>query len=102
MSEVAAISASPQALLYGGRCDVPMEVAVCPECGGQLHAHSTAWITRTGQPIVDGLVVSCTRDIDADDLGEKGPAMDSIDHRWMQDTWIGPRGRVATWAEAMY
>ena len=37
-------------LLYGGHCSVPRDIAVCPECGGTLHADVIGWDAETGLP----------------------------------------------------
>lgn len=39
--------------------DIPQSVAVCPECGAQLHVEFEEWETETGKPTYEGMDVSC-------------------------------------------
>lgn len=49
---------SKENLLFGGRCDVPVDVAICPECSGPLEAVSEEWNADTGAPTFS-LLVGC-------------------------------------------
>jgi hypothetical protein len=49
----------PIALLNGGNCDVPKNIAVCPECGSGLSAESNEWDEETGKPSKGGLLLIC-------------------------------------------
>ena len=41
---------------------MPMTVAVCPECGAELEAESTAWGAENGEPYKGELIVDCVAD----------------------------------------
>ena len=49
-------------LLFGGDCDVPKAIAICPECGDTLHAEAQEFDTETGSPTIGGLVIYCNSD----------------------------------------
>jgi hypothetical protein len=49
-------------LLFGGDCDVPTGVAICPECGDQLHAESQEFEVESGAPTIGGLYIYCNSD----------------------------------------
>lgn len=51
-----------EGLLFGGDCDVPTSIAVCPECGKALHAENQDFDVESGLPTLGGLDVYCTTD----------------------------------------
>lgn len=80
-------------LWHGGHCELPSDVAVCPECGGALYVYCNAWVEETGQPIADELQIEC--DGDETDFG------DGIRHRWWQSDWQAIRDHIRQWAGAL-
>lgn len=74
-------------LLYGGNSSVPTSVAMCPECGGRLHAESAEWDSETGIPTIDGFYVDCESDPDCN-------------HRYWQSDWQPVIDRIGTWIGA--
>ena len=75
------------ALLYGGSSYVPTDVAVCPECGAQLHAESTAWGTEHGEPDIGSLLVDCVDDPECE-------------HRHWQSDWQPVIDAIEKWCGA--
>lgn len=79
-------------LLFGGTCEVPDSVAVCPECCGTLRVTSESWDPDTGVPIAVGIAVDCIedeKDIEADE------------HRWWQSDWQPVIDVVRKWCGAI-
>ncbi len=74
-----------QSLLFGGSCDVPKQIAVCPECKGPLEAISEEWIAETGQPTFS-LLVGCQK-FDGDN-----------EHKHFQSDWQSTIDTVQKWA----
>jgi len=80
----------PRALWKGARnCYVPKEVAVCPECGGELAARSMSNEVDTGRPIASAIEFDCMND-----------CRGGISHRWYQSTWQPIRDAVTVWSGA--
>lgn len=82
---------------YEGQSDqrgvyVPQEVAVCPECDGELIARAMEWESETGRPVATGIELECRRE-----LAEEPT---DTSHRWTQDRWQRVRDSVATWCGA--
>ncbi len=77
-----------EALLFGGSSDVPIDVATCPECGGQLRVISMSWGDQTGVPLASALDVWCKRD---------HPGT----HRWFQSEWQKGIDAIRQWAGAV-
>jgi len=76
-------------LWHGGDCDIPREIAVCPECDAQLHAQCMAWNYATGRP----------SDIDLHCVQEKfGDEDFGNAHYWRQSDWQPVRDKVDNWA----
>ena len=76
-------------LLHGGHCDIPMDVAFCPECGGALCAEAQEWEEGTGLPISGALNVGCIID------------EDTMDHRYWQSDWQSVVDAVERWSGAV-
>lgn len=74
-------------LWFGVGCFIPREVAVCPECGGELTARSMQWDEQTGQPDASAIDVICAGDPD-------------VNHRWWQSTWQPVNDCIAKWCDA--
>jgi len=74
-------------LLYGGSLLVPPEVAVCPECGAQLFAESTAWGTEHGEPDQGAVMVDCVED-------------PNCEHRHWQCDWQPVVDAIEKWCGA--
>jgi hypothetical protein len=74
-------------LLYGGNCPVPKTVAVCPECGGNLHVESGEWVEETGVPTSGGLHVDCEHE-------------ETERHRYWQSDWQSIIDAVEKWCGA--
>jgi len=73
-------------LLYaGGHCDIPKEIAACPECEGPLHAECDEWEADTGRPIT--VLCVCAMD-------------DDSNHRMWQSDWQPTLDRVQEWARS--
>lgn len=85
-------------------CDVPITVAVCPECGSQLIAQSESW-DATGAPLQDGLSVSCEDEDDAIQAWEENDEdkrnWREVMHRWWQGEWQPVIDRVRDWCGAV-
>lgn len=79
-------------LHHGQSCYVPREVAVCPECGGELIAKAMAWCDSTGIPD--------QRAIDIDCISWMNARPNKFDHQYQQSTWQPVRDAVAKWAGA--
>jgi len=75
-------------LLYGGHCSVPREIAVCPECGGTLHADVIGWETATGLPSKGDVNIDCEADPDCA-------------HRYWQSDWQPIIDKVEKWCGAI-
>lgn len=80
-------------LWHGKSCEVPKEVAVCPECGGELYVYCHGWHTDTGQPIAADLQIDCENEkvFDEDD---------GFEHRWFQSDWQSIKDAVVKWSMA--
>lgn len=74
-------------LLYGGHCNVPAEITVCPECGGLLHVESNEWVEETGIHTVGGLQVDCEHE-------------ESLSHRYWQSDWQSVIDTIDKWCGA--
>lgn len=77
-----------KALLFGGHAEVPADVAICPECGGTLHARSMAWGDQSGVPLAAELQIDCVHE-------------PSARHRWFQSDWQPVVDQVRKWAGAV-
>lgn len=75
-------------LLYGRGAYVPKEVAVCPECDGELMARAHAWDTATGVALAADLQIDCVRDAAR------------MQHRYWQSDWQPVRDAVRKWCGA--
>jgi hypothetical protein len=69
---------------------VPKEVAVCPECRGELAARSMEWEAETNRPTEVGIELDCMNDL------RDGKRL----HRWWQSDWQCVRDRIAKWCGA--
>ena len=76
------------ALHHGSGCYIPKGVAVCPECGGELHARSMSWEQATGRPIAADIEIGCVADPD-------------LNHRFWQSDWQPVRDAIAKWVKAI-
>lgn len=65
---------------------IPIDVAVCPECGHQLWAEATEH-TEEGNPTTGGLYVDCM----ADHAGK---------HKHWQSDWQPVRDAIGQWCNA--
>ena len=96
--------ASPDLLLFGGTADVPKEIAVCPECGGELYAQACEYETETGIPTECGIELSCEKDDEAMARWEKDktglPMSEFGVHRWWQSDWQPVIDAVTKWARS--
>ena len=75
------------ALLFGGCTYVPIDIAVCPECGAQLHAESTGWGAVNGEPNIGALMIDCVDDPECE-------------HRHWQCDWQPVINAVEKWCGA--
>lgn len=66
---------------------MPKDVAICPECGGRLHAESSEYETETGKPTIGGIYLTCQRE--------------SKDHRFLQSDWQPIYSSIDRWAGAV-
>lgn len=75
-----------------GTCKVyvPKEVAVCPECGGELAAQAMEHEVATGRPTATGIEIDCMNN-----LRDGGPC-----HTWYQSAWQPIRDAIAKWCDA--
>lgn len=93
-SIVPVVIASPRDDLWGGKsCDVPVSVAVCPECGHKLHVYCWSWVEETGQPYGSDLQIECSHFDTFDD--------ESDWHRYHQSEWQDVVDAIRTWAGAI-
>ena len=76
-------------LWHGTISAVPINIAKCPECGGELTARSMQWDAETGQP--DATAIEIDR-ID-------GPSHCDL-HRWHQSDWQPVRDEISMWCGA--
>lgn len=74
----------------GSGCYVPREVAICPECEGELAARCIEHEVATGRPIATGIEVDCMNDLRDGKAG----------HRWYQSDWQPVRDVIAKWCDA--
>ena len=81
------MTAEVNALWYGGSALVPVQVAICPECGAQLFAECTAWGTENGEPDKGAVMVDCVDDPDCE-------------HRHWQCDWQPVVDAVEKWCGA--
>lgn len=77
------------ALFGGGTCDIPPDVATCPECGSKMYAECVEWDMETGTPTTTGIMVNCV----ADD--------EEMEHRYWQSDWQPIIDAVNEWAGAV-
>lgn len=63
---------------------MPKTVAVCPECGGNLHVESGEWIEETGVPTIGALYIDCENE-------------ESERHRYWQSDWQSIFNAVEKW-----
>lgn len=83
-------------LWHGKSCEVPKDVAVCPECGGELYVYCHGWHTDTGQPIAADLQINCEVEewiLEDDEDAETG-------HKWWQSDWQPVRDAIVKWSMA--
>lgn len=93
-SIVPVVDAIPRDDLWGGKsCDVPVSVAVCPECGHKLHVYCWSWVVETGQPYGDELQIDC-HNIAIWDNEEDC-------HKYRQSDWQGVVDAIRTWVGAI-
>lgn len=96
----------PKQLLHGGEAAVPPSVAVCPECGGPLHARSTLWDTENGRPLAHGLEIECEREgemLDDLEYGEDDGeyTYSDVAHRYWNNDWQPVVAAVTEWSGAI-
>jgi hypothetical protein len=88
------------ALFYGGGAVVPLSVATCPECGGQLHASSDEWEVTTGCPT--SITVNCMEEELRLDEWENNDdderSHSEVAHKWHQSDWQPIVDTVREWA----
>jgi len=70
---------------------VPKEVAVCPECQGELAARSMAWDTATDRPVPVEIQIDCMNEL------RNGKTA----HRWHQSDWHPVIDCIRDWCGAM-
>jgi len=75
-------------LHHGSGCFIPITVAQCPECGGELVARSLQWDAATGAPHAAAIDFHCCDDPD-------------LNHAYHQDKWQPVRDKIAAWCEAI-
>jgi hypothetical protein len=102
MQENVQVGLRSNVLFYGGGSMVPLSVAMCPECQGQLHAECNRWDAITGKPIADGIDVTCCdeqllldewENNDDDERSHR-----EVAHRWHQSDWQPIVDTVRKWA----
>lgn len=95
---------SIESLLHGGICEVPQDVAVCPECGGKLTVDCNEWNAGTGFPIESGFSLSCEAEEELLDdwVGDDTDLrhINEVGHRHWQSDWQPVRDRVWEWIES--
>lgn len=88
-------------LLRGGQCDLPKEIAVCPECGSELYIECYEWNSQTGFPTRAGFQVHCKQeDKEVDDwMNNDNDHRTSreVMHRHWQSDWQPVIDRVWNW-----
>ena len=89
---MASETAMTKPLWHGTGCYVPKEIAVCPECGGELQARSMEWATESGRPNSSALEVYCVNDY-SDEPGDW--------HSYRQDKWQPINDAIAKWCGAI-
>lgn len=88
--------ANPRDDLWGGKsCDVPVGVAVCPECGNKLYVYCWSWVEETGQPYGDELQIDC------ENISMYDSENDDDHHKYRQSDWQGVVDAIRTWAGAI-
>lgn len=75
-------------LHHGSGCFIPVTVAQCPECKGELMARSMQWDKATGAPHAAAIEIDCI-----EDLGYR--------HAYPQIKWQPVRDRIADWCGAI-
>lgn len=92
--------AESRTLFYGGGAVVPLSVATCPECGGQLHASSDEWEVTTGCPT--SITVDCMEEELRLDEWENNDGDErshrEVAHKWHQSDWQPVVDTVREWA----
>ena len=68
---------------------VPVSIARCPECSGEIQARSMEWEEETGRPTATGIELDCV-----DYLSHESG------HSFTQDKWQPVRDAVAKWCNA--
>lgn len=75
-----------------GGAHVPRDIAVCPECGGELIAQAMVWEVSTGRPIAESIHIDCLKELDK--------PLKQWSHRYEQNRWQPVRDAVTRWCEA--
>lgn len=84
-------------LRHGGVCEVPSEVATCPECGETLAVRCEEWDAETGEPVWEFIELECDEwefEIEEEEYDELYDT-----HRGGQFIWQPVIDRVAEWAK---
>jgi len=81
-------------LFGGGECVLPRNVAICPECGGEIHVDCVEWDAVSGKPTQAGLDIACL----ADDATEPWSGEDNdVSHIYLQGAWQPVRDAIWQW-----
>jgi len=75
-------------LHHGSGCFIPITVATCPECGGELYAMTINWEEATGRPFASAIGVYCRDDND-------------LKHNLSQGEWKPVLDKIAAWCGAI-
>lgn len=102
--DCSAMSFTVKVMLWHGKsCEVPREIAVCPECGSELYVYCQGWHTDTGQPLAADLQIECEAEnwILGIDEGEWSNVYNGdTGHSWKQSDWQSVREAIVKWAMA--
>jgi hypothetical protein len=84
------ISMTAKPLWHGKPHDIPKDVAVCPECRGQLTGMPQSWDSTTGQPSAVDMDIVCINEL----------ISGGVNHRFHQCDWQPTRDAIAKWCGA--
>jgi len=98
------MSFTPKAILWHGKsCDVPADIAVCPECGSELYVYCQGWHSDTGQPLAADLQIECKAEawVLGIDEGEWSSGYNGdTGHSSKQSYWQPVHEAIVKWAMA--
>ena len=83
--------------------DVPLAIAVCPECGGFVEVECNEWTMVDGvsKPTQGGLLIYCRSNWNRLLEDEQDGKDEEDDHSYAQCDWIGVHVKIYKWLEAV-